>query len=68
MPATQVARLRVYHLCLEFGNNAFKYYNKVNETSDLTLALAVRQCVPLRVTVVPLKPRNFRKYGRPEIP
>ena len=28
----------------------------------------IRQCVPLRVTVVPLKPRNFRKNGRPEIP
>ena len=28
----------------------------------------VRQCIPLRVTVVPLKPRNFRKTGRPEIP
>ena len=26
------------------------------------------QCIPLTVTVVPLKPRNFRENGRPEIP
>ena len=28
----------------------------------------IRQCTPLRVMVVPLKPRNFRKNGRLEIP
>ena len=28
----------------------------------------IRQCVPLRVTVVQLKPRNFHENGCPEIP
>ena len=29
--------------------------------------LKVGQCVPLTVPIVPLKPRNFRENGRPEI-
>ena len=40
----------------------------INLSHLSVLRSALRQCVPLTVTVVPLKPRNFRKNGRPEIP